>query len=470
MAELSRSFSMEDQQWFSSVSGDCNPLHVDPEFAARTYPGFPVVHGLHLVLWALNAWAQNSAVTIPKGMKVNFVRPVIVGDLVSVDLSKPDVIRLCVRGEMMATIRFKTILSPSQWHEQCGPTSPSNPPMDRRSGKDLDTVSGRLMLPEDGIEIAGAFPAIAAMLNEKILRGLSGISTIIGMETPGLYSLLSEFSVAFDSDHSEATMAYWTLSYHDVFSRVELAFSGLGVTGRVAAMAGREDPLTFSDADLSRFVTADEYHGHQPLIIGASSGLGQITAILLAAAGARPLLSYTRTPATLTDTIAKVENIGGEYDIVKINMNDLDSIPQVLSGSDWVGDTVYYFASPRIFRRRIEPFQADDFAEFNYFFVTAFYELTRHLITHRNGGSLRIFYPSSSAIDENLSELLEYSLAKSAGEKLCSAIEAKHKNVEIPVIRFARIATRQTNAALQVEAASAVEQMASVIRIMQAKE
>ncbi len=48
-----RTFSIDDQRCFATLSGDHNPLHLDPVVARRTMAGEPVVHGVHTLLWAL---------------------------------------------------------------------------------------------------------------------------------------------------------------------------------------------------------------------------------------------------------------------------------------------------------------------------------------------------------------------------------------------------------------------------------
>src|SRR6202050_3314195 len=52
-----RRFGMADQLSFAALSGDYNPMHVDALAARRTLAGAPVVHGMHAVLWALDALA-----------------------------------------------------------------------------------------------------------------------------------------------------------------------------------------------------------------------------------------------------------------------------------------------------------------------------------------------------------------------------------------------------------------------------
>ena len=54
----SRTFTEADQMRFAAVSGDRNPMHLDALLARRTQAGVPVVHGVHLLLWGLDALAR----------------------------------------------------------------------------------------------------------------------------------------------------------------------------------------------------------------------------------------------------------------------------------------------------------------------------------------------------------------------------------------------------------------------------
>lgn len=79
-----RIFTTSDQDWFASVSGDTNPMHMDALAARRTMAGSPVVHGIHTLLWALNCLY----IAIPDlqplhSLKVNFEKMIYVGDRVA---------------------------------------------------------------------------------------------------------------------------------------------------------------------------------------------------------------------------------------------------------------------------------------------------------------------------------------------------------------------------------------------------
>ena len=73
-----RTFLPADQIAFAKLSGDHNPMHMDPVAARRTQAGHPVVHGVHAVLWALNAAGDH--LTGFKSLSVRFERMIYVGD------------------------------------------------------------------------------------------------------------------------------------------------------------------------------------------------------------------------------------------------------------------------------------------------------------------------------------------------------------------------------------------------------
>ena len=49
---VSKEISFHQQQQFAALSGDFNPIHVNPGIARRELFGEIVVHGMHLVLFS----------------------------------------------------------------------------------------------------------------------------------------------------------------------------------------------------------------------------------------------------------------------------------------------------------------------------------------------------------------------------------------------------------------------------------
>src|SRR5690606_23660097 len=50
-----RTFTFDDQRRFAELSGDRNPLHLDEAWASTVFPGAVLVHGIHALLWGLEA-------------------------------------------------------------------------------------------------------------------------------------------------------------------------------------------------------------------------------------------------------------------------------------------------------------------------------------------------------------------------------------------------------------------------------
>jgi acyl dehydratase len=78
-----RTFSQADFDRFARLSGDDNPIHVDPEFSARTRFGRPVAHGL-LLCSVLRGLVEN---LVPGGrlsdQSMMFPAPTYAGDAMS---------------------------------------------------------------------------------------------------------------------------------------------------------------------------------------------------------------------------------------------------------------------------------------------------------------------------------------------------------------------------------------------------
>jgi enoyl-CoA hydratase len=76
---------MDDVQSFAALSGDANPIHLDPEFARQSIFGRPIVHGLFTTSLFSRLLGEElpGPGTIYLGQSLSFVRPVYVGDEVT---------------------------------------------------------------------------------------------------------------------------------------------------------------------------------------------------------------------------------------------------------------------------------------------------------------------------------------------------------------------------------------------------
>jgi len=85
---LTRTLTEEDLILFAKVSGDTNPVHLDEEYAATTQFEGRIAHGM----WTASLISCALATKLPGpggiylGQEVKFLRPVKVGDTVTVEL------------------------------------------------------------------------------------------------------------------------------------------------------------------------------------------------------------------------------------------------------------------------------------------------------------------------------------------------------------------------------------------------
>ena len=81
----------EDFNAFADVSGDDNPIHVDPDFSARTRFGKTVSHGmlLYSILWGMVKSAFPTAMQIQQEIK--FPAPTFTDELVEFELKVKEI-------------------------------------------------------------------------------------------------------------------------------------------------------------------------------------------------------------------------------------------------------------------------------------------------------------------------------------------------------------------------------------------
>ncbi|MEM8561219.1 MAG: MaoC family dehydratase [Pseudomonadota bacterium] len=91
-AQYSKAVEERDIQLFAAVSGDVNPVHLDPEFAASTRFGERIAHGMlsGAIISAAIAMELPGPGSIYLSQTLRFRLPVTIGDLITVMLEVTD--------------------------------------------------------------------------------------------------------------------------------------------------------------------------------------------------------------------------------------------------------------------------------------------------------------------------------------------------------------------------------------------
>jgi hypothetical protein len=450
---VSRKFTLQDQQGFAALSGDFNPVHVDPLYARRTIFGKAVVHGVHLLMWAFESFlsAEKSDSIQITNIRADFWKSIGLNEEV-----------LCTWEHTSAGKIILQISSDDILYVKCSFTLiPNNKYCDNYKDEPIYQLQNCIELKPS--EITGNKGNLQLKLNHKLLKNLFpkisafvpiwqtatilGTTRLVGMECPGLHSIFSRLKITFGSEF--VSECQWRVeSFDETTKMLNMTLnSGNSISGEIIAFHRGMPVKQISFNDAQKLVIADEFSKERVLVIGGSRGLGEVTAKLFAAGGAEVIVTYAKGKNDAEKIVQEISKQGGKiscrhFDITSSNPATL------IESNEKIPTIMCYFATPFIFSSTQNKFSEQLFNQFCKYYITNFYHIAQYLIAF---GTTKIFYPSSTAIDEIPLNMCEYASSKIAGELLCKFIEKSHSNVIVQSFRFPRMETDQTQTLTTVE-------------------
>lgn len=470
MPRIQTSFAVEDQKRFADFSGDSNPMHMDAVAARRTQAGGCVVHGVHGFLWILEQLAIDGVpLAALHSAKVSFTRFIRLDTPVSAVIRSdhaPIRLDLVQDGQPIADILLRFS---HHANEPCAddvpfraerlPAVPLEPDF-----ASLRAARGVLAPPAEAAALAGLlFPRCVAALGAARVVSIGLLSSLVGMVAPGLRSIFSSLDLRFVSSDQPARVRYAVAFLDDRFRALRLDVTGSGFAGSVGAFM-RFPPVAPPDlAKVEAKIAPDEFAGCHALVVGGSRGLGACAAKLFAAGGGSVAVTYRsgRSEAELVRHDIEARYGPGRcailpYDTAGEPSRQLCALPGEFSH-------VYYFATGRI-DAQIEPiFDRKRLETFVDFYVDGFDRLVRYMIARASGKGLHVFYPSSVFVQDRPRGMVEYAMAKAAGEILCRELERRHLNLKVSLPRLPRVLTDQTATVPPVASADPVEILAALL-------
>ncbi len=467
-----RAFSYADQMQFASVSGDRNPMHADALQARRTQAGAPVVHGINLLLWALDSLAAIPDLPPLRSFAAQFYGFIYLDESATVELIQqtPSSARLNISVDNTPRAKVNidfgvAVQEPPKWPAtSLEPvpflSAPTNMEFERAPSR-----AGRFSFAMTQEDAALLFPSATRWLGARRICALAASSYLVGMICPGLYSIYRELSIrtCAESDPQDS-LAFRVTKTDARFRLVEQEISGGGLTGLVKSFSRTPPVRQAAMESLAGIVGPAEFAGSVALIVGGSRGLGELTAKLIASGGGRVFITWKAGKDDAEKVAEEIRLAGGACETLAYDSR-LPAVGQ-LASLDEAPTHAYYFATPAIFRPPSAIYSAQRLQEFLDVYVEGFWKLSQVLGAMRP--KLSLFYPSSVAVSERPRGMTEYTMAKAAGEVLCADMNAFLAPMRVIVRRLPRLPTDQTASNTVAESAVALETMLPIIREVQA--
>lgn len=470
----SRLFSEEDQRWFAAASGDCNPMHLDALSARRTQAGAPVVHGMHSLLWLLDCLAaQHPDLPAIATVKVQLKKMILVGDEVEAVVTRKDIssLRAEVQSDGEAVLRailtFGTAgpapIFPVEEKPMPMPPAPLDPAWEEMEGR-----AGLLEFSLGSAELSSRFPHLTRLWGSSRVAAVGCTSSLVGMVVPGLHSIYASllFHLGEEVD-SESGLRFKIRSTDSRFRLIHEDFSGGGIFGSLECYY-RHPPTGQAPINtVAQQVAPGSFSGATAMVVGGSRGLGELTAKILAAGGAKVILTYAYGKADAERVHAEITTWGGECTIAAYDVRG--DAEEQLSAMAQAPTHFYYFATPHIFSQKSRFYSKARFDEFNTFYVDGFARLIRAGL-HRRPEGIRAFYPSSIAVEDRPEGMTAYTMSKAAGEILCADLNTYLPNTRVIVARLPRLLTDQTATLQYVKSGDSLAILLPLVQKMQASD
>jgi FkbH-like protein len=328
-------FTQMDVEAFARLSRDCNPLHIDPDYARRSTFGGCIVHGAIGVLAALDRIGLAERVRVTS-LSASFKNPMFVDRTYTCQVE--------VQGDNCRTVTLRdgtTLLTQIgvTWAPIDGeePASHTEPALASSVENIVDHDDGAL---EAGIELSGEYPPTGLgtcypralrMFGETVLDTIALCSFLTGMKLPGRRALFSALTLTFEHRESDGALNYLhaTQSFHRDYGLLETRLV-VGDAHKTIAQGELRSFVrkTIVDLPVQGYLTARSdsdairLAGKVAFVTGGSRGLGAALVRCLAVLGCHVYLNYLGSAAHARAVVDDLESHGLSVTLIKGDVGD----------------------------------------------------------------------------------------------------------------------------------------------------
>ncbi|MCB1667827.1 MAG: SDR family NAD(P)-dependent oxidoreductase [Porticoccaceae bacterium] len=448
---------------FAELSGDSNPLHVDPIAARRYQFGTTVVHGICAALKALDVFfgaqpASGNTLALAS-IKIQFNKPLHHDDDVEVFHSineKSHRLELSKNGKRAQIISFElqsihdsgkaTVKSLS---ENSSPISINN-----YTFVEAATAEGKIPFNWNQRLAEELFPNATNVLPASQIATLLATTVIVGMKCPGLNSVYGGLNLSFNATliAQPGPLSYRVSDSDERFNRLLIDTENDIASGQIETFYRAPPVVQPSFKQIKPLLTGNEFAAQRALIIGGSRGLGEITAKILAAGGAKTIITYASGQQD-AERVANDINAGSgycqtaQYNILKPDVHIAHSFTEEPISH------IYYLASPVISKSDHLLWDDSLFNHYYRYYVTGLKDLLSPFVESADykKSALNIFIPSTVFLSEPIKGFGEYCAAKAAAETFAQQIPLAAPRWSAFRPRLPRLQTDQTSGAMSAD-------------------
>jgi 3-oxoacyl-[acyl-carrier protein] reductase len=466
---------------FAALTGDRSNLHVDDAFARRSAYREPVVHGMLPIacLALLPTLHRPGRRAVIRKLSARFAAAVLPGDALTIAADAPVATQDDLSEVPFRIARDRAVVTAGSLTVAYEPASTAVQPA-------TNTVGGMLPVPldvrtfhledapqgtSDELEFSltagvlwtlarligdassspeASAPAVAEHVDLASFAPILLYSTSIGVSLPGATATFLEFSAQVEATPRLDTpyRLRGTITHRSMSTRIlkkELLVMPAGsdevlVRGKASTLVAKPFSQMPTVDDLRQAGTDLGLRGKVVLVTGASRGIGETTAKLLALHGARVVVNYHRGESDAARVVDEIARAGGEALAVRADVSDEEDVRTLVRAARAKFGTVHVLVNNAARDYRPIAFQdltwTDIQKDIDVIVKGAFLCCQEVLPLMLAQGEGRIISISTVATDDPPADQTKYVVAKSAlvGLTRSISIEFAARNIQANLV------------------------------------